>query len=443
MISMKSKRILVAICLLLISATMLGTASFAWFSMNTEVSVDGIEVEAYSDSLFLEISKKNATEEFATSVTLSDSEEQILRLAKHGFAGSAYTLVIDDSITGNFAGETDAYYEVIEETADSYQKLVKATLQAGTPLAGLYKNLEFTKITVNTSANGTDTYYEMNGGKYTPVVPADGDEVKGMYTLDTVAPAPESSGNYAGGADEFFYFNDADDSYSDVTSTLELGTDLSDYVKVTTTPVTLANATGDVYLAKTGTASDEYAFLGTFAGEDITNLLYFGRAYSDVIDNGDLGDTLSIIKDTSLESYRYAETIWLRNALNTNDSKNLKAEFKIGGAENNLASALRVLLVVSDVKTGKMVNVVYYANGDNPETNGVVETGYTTYGLNATDDNIVDVLLGNTAETLKVDIYVYFDGTDPIAENVDIPAGILDGQTVEIKFTIDNHDYND
>ena len=58
------------------------------------------------------------------------------------------------------------------------------------------------------------------------------------------------------------------------------------------------------------------------------------------------------------------------------------------------------------------------------------------------DNNIVDVLLGNKAEVLKVEIYVYFDGTDPVAENADIAAGLLNGQTVSIAFNVDGHAYN-
>ena len=73
---MKTKSLFIAICLLVVSATMLGTASFAWFSMNTEVAVDGIEVEAYSDSLFLEISKEKA-DNYNTSVSFAGEKEYL------------------------------------------------------------------------------------------------------------------------------------------------------------------------------------------------------------------------------------------------------------------------------------------------------------------------------------------------------------------------------
>ena len=71
----KTKRLIFALSLLLISATILGTASFAWFSMNTEVAVDGIEVEAYSDALFLEISTDGS--DYDTSVTLENAKKTL------------------------------------------------------------------------------------------------------------------------------------------------------------------------------------------------------------------------------------------------------------------------------------------------------------------------------------------------------------------------------
>lgn len=42
----KTRKLLPAIAMLLISAVMMSTASFAWFSMNTEVSASGMEVKA-------------------------------------------------------------------------------------------------------------------------------------------------------------------------------------------------------------------------------------------------------------------------------------------------------------------------------------------------------------------------------------------------------------
>lgn len=55
------KKLIPAICLLLVSAVMLGTSTFAWFSMNTTVTATGMQVVAKSDNTYLLISSTNST----------------------------------------------------------------------------------------------------------------------------------------------------------------------------------------------------------------------------------------------------------------------------------------------------------------------------------------------------------------------------------------------
>lgn len=428
----KTKRLLFAICLLIVSATLLGTASYAWFSMNTEVNVDGIRVEAYSDSIFLEISKTTADDSFTTNVDFSSTGEVILRLAKHGFVGDnavsiAATKVDDDTF---YDGTNDGtYYKFIRDSVDSYQKYVKAVFGVdyfnGTLLSGLYKDLVFTATAANAKAVAGTTYYEVVAGKYTPVTVAAGAPVTGYYVLTTADPTPLGTVYYNGTGT---YFAKTDDAYANVTATLEKGTDLSQFYTLAATNLDETAVTGDVYLAQTGEAADEYAYLGKYdTATDISEALYFGRAYSDVIASGDQGDTLNILKDLTAadRTYFYKETVYLRNALNTNNSKNLEATITVGGAENTMAKALRVLLVVTNA-AGERVTTAYYDNNVDTRT-----------------FDIIDMLAGNKQETLKVEIYVYFDGTDVVAENADITAGVLDGQTVSIAFNVDDHAYNE
>lgn len=51
----KFKKLIPALCMLLISAVLMGTSTYAWFSMNTKVTATGMEVHAKSDSQFLQI----------------------------------------------------------------------------------------------------------------------------------------------------------------------------------------------------------------------------------------------------------------------------------------------------------------------------------------------------------------------------------------------------
>ena len=55
------KRLIWSALLLLVAAVMLGTSTFAWFSMNTQVSATGMQVVAKSDSTYLLISSTNST----------------------------------------------------------------------------------------------------------------------------------------------------------------------------------------------------------------------------------------------------------------------------------------------------------------------------------------------------------------------------------------------
>lgn len=53
-----TRKLIPAFVMLLVSAVLMSTASFAWFAMNTTVEATGMEVKAKADSIFLEISGK-------------------------------------------------------------------------------------------------------------------------------------------------------------------------------------------------------------------------------------------------------------------------------------------------------------------------------------------------------------------------------------------------
>ena len=50
-----TRKLIPAFVMLLVSAVLMSTASFAWFAMNTNVTATGMQVSANSDSIFLEI----------------------------------------------------------------------------------------------------------------------------------------------------------------------------------------------------------------------------------------------------------------------------------------------------------------------------------------------------------------------------------------------------
>ena len=64
---MKMKKLIPALCMLLVSAILLGTSTYAWFSMNTTVSATGLEVTAKSNSTYLLIDNIDNATNKATS----------------------------------------------------------------------------------------------------------------------------------------------------------------------------------------------------------------------------------------------------------------------------------------------------------------------------------------------------------------------------------------
>ncbi len=55
----KFKKVVPALCALLVSAVMLGSSTYAWFSMNTRVTAQGMQVTAQSNSTYLVVSATN------------------------------------------------------------------------------------------------------------------------------------------------------------------------------------------------------------------------------------------------------------------------------------------------------------------------------------------------------------------------------------------------
>ena len=150
---MKHQKILVSVSMLLLSALLLSSASFAWFSMNTDVQVKGIEFEAHSDSLFLQVSE-NGTAFQAEDITFQNEPQKALRPIAYGTLedlGGAYTIVMEEVTEGN-------YTQAIKDAGTQYYKIQEKASTNDTKVgAGVYDYINVTK----TLDKGTDV-----GGKY-------------------------------------------------------------------------------------------------------------------------------------------------------------------------------------------------------------------------------------------------------------------------------------
>lgn len=56
----KFRKLIPALCMLLVSALFVGTSTYAWFSMNTSVSATNMQVTAKSDNIYLQIKQAEA-----------------------------------------------------------------------------------------------------------------------------------------------------------------------------------------------------------------------------------------------------------------------------------------------------------------------------------------------------------------------------------------------
>ena len=460
----KTKRFLIAVCLLLVSATLLGTASFAWFSMNTEVSVDGIEVEAYSDALFLEIANENSDTAFDVSTTLTEGKkalrlvtnrltarEDIVKLAVTPATGryngtGTYYVKADSDVTDTALGDNDGKDNFILATD------LEAPTATKTATLTLYKIAFVRNDPTATFSTGDATAYyakDLKTNSYKVVdnsTLVNGESLAAYYTTAT-DPEAEVDGDVYDGTSTYFTYNGTNTytAYGD----LNLGTVLDGkYYTIEEKPASdpydaLVHA-ASYYVKNTVTGGVEYSCLGYAADANIADapVFFWGRAYSDALGEHQNTNTLNILDDyaqTDDNPYFYWDTIYLRSAENTNPGTNLRiADVTVGGKVNELSNALRIFFVATNGK-GEKVYCSYSNRTGKITLYGATELDDTT----ANDAILFDSILGDKGEVVTVDMYVYFDGEDVDAyTKKDAEAGLLNGQTIDVKFTIDKPDYN-
>ena len=70
----KFKKLIPALCMLLVSAVLVGTSTYAWFSMNDQVTATGLSVTAKTDQHYLIISETATTVEALHGLTAKESK---------------------------------------------------------------------------------------------------------------------------------------------------------------------------------------------------------------------------------------------------------------------------------------------------------------------------------------------------------------------------------
>lgn len=457
---MKNKRILMSLAMLLVSAIMLSSASYAWFSMNTDVSVEGIEFVAYSDSLFLEISKDNLT--FTPNDISADLTKKYLRPIAYGnIDDMGGALSIDATpATGRFVdasrdgGQQIYYYRAVtkadtNDTAygavDYY--CVNEELHPAASTEGLYilgTGVVFTPVTVD--ADPGVQLYERVGNNYVAYTLAQDESAFGYYTATATT---------ACGADDRYssantYYELRDGNYY-LAGGLDEGSHLDGYFTLAVSEVASPAADTIYYLESVGSDNDVYpdyvAFKTAAVNANQANLPsqgYWYRGYSENIDkanpDGQSGRINGVIDPTEYTDentpYYLYTTYYLRMATASTLAENLRVNsVEVIGSEveNSLTDAVRVMFVVSSNVQSEVVRIVY-----NQGTGLFTREDNT--GRNHNDTTLFyERFLGDTAETVTVQVYLYYDGTDAkVNTNNSLD---FSGHTVNLEFGIDTPDY--
>jgi hypothetical protein len=216
MMKMKTnKKIAGAAAMLLLSATMLGTSTFAWFTMNKEVRVTGMEVKAHAEEGLLinevALASSNTWDDLATANTTPSlialrpastfdlatwwHANSKLSADEAGVENTSGTVVVNDngdlylqlSNAGNLGSGTTAYDLIAQNAAVGNEKAWTqvtyrdASFGSGT---GSYENGEGFYVRY--------TYYLKSSGESDLVVPVDSLQAKVKATLNNANNTPAS-----------------------------------------------------------------------------------------------------------------------------------------------------------------------------------------------------------------------------------------------------------
>lgn len=182
----KFKKIIPALCMLLISAVLMGTSTYAWFSMNTTVSATGMQVTANSDSKFLLISKENSEisairTEGKTTVALMDGEKALYPVALEGTDPTAANVWY----TGKGTSYTDGTLSGDKTTFENANAAVNGNY--------LVKHTVYLALSKGSANGGAVTVvgstFTDNIGGAAKLIVAVGAEIKGTMTAATKATA--------------------------------------------------------------------------------------------------------------------------------------------------------------------------------------------------------------------------------------------------------------
>lgn len=119
----KFRKLIPALCMLLVSALFVGTSTYAWFSMNTSVSATNMQVTAKSDAIYLQI--KGEADNGAYSQKGKAGVNATLLPVKHVSLAKAN---LDNANNWQYAYSNDPANATGGVTTDSYKTVEEGKL---------------------------------------------------------------------------------------------------------------------------------------------------------------------------------------------------------------------------------------------------------------------------------------------------------------------------
>lgn len=431
---MKQRKLLFSVIMLLVSAVMLSTASYAWFSMNTSVYVDGIEFEAYSDSLFLQISE-NEESGYADNITVNNGDKALRPSAIAFLPDEGAWVPTFVRATGVYdPSSTQLYYARVDKagTNDSYSNsdyvVVNNFLNGASSVEGYYNetngSIRFNLVTSSHTPTVGVTYYVKEGNSYVPMSASEINDVYGYYTV-TLGRQCAAGETYVSG--NRYYQVHHNGIISPVGGLINADS-LNDYYVVSSVSREQVAKAGTEYFVKNN--DGDYISLGNIeAGVKLDSTYkYCYRAYSDKL-NVSQGEKLTAVIDETKYTkdnipYYLYDVVYLRMADGASTGDNLKVSGVHVSGSDSLDEAIRVLFVATN-GVGEVSRVIYdNSNGQITHMDGSV---------------LFSKILGDEAETIKVEIYIYYDGTDDsVKTSGDL---VLTGHKIRCEFSIDVPEY--
>jgi len=173
----KFKKLIPALAMLLVSATAMSSATFAWFSMNTEVSAANMQVKAVAEQGIL-INEVATADDTNWDNAATTNQTTPINLRATSTANTATWYVAHSKLANSSASAT-AGVSSTNLTADGYQTLGTAPLTTAVQSVAAATGTNALQEITYVDSNGTSGYQNGEGYyvKYTYYIKSSGDAI--------------------------------------------------------------------------------------------------------------------------------------------------------------------------------------------------------------------------------------------------------------------------